>query len=345
MLRLLSLKQILKNLPTGRGWFSKLALSPGGSAYKFFDSVAKVISDFKLQLNNNRGDLFLLEATGSGLDFWGQDLALPRRDNESDDSYRDRLFYLINETKLSVTGIQASIFRETGITVDVFLPWEYLDIKSYSKQNNFRVSSRSGQARRPDNFWTSGTIQIIAPSYDSRIAPIVERLKAAHIKVYIKYKNDTVIDDDLQPEGGVSLAYFKEIDEFQGFIANDSPEDIYFPQDSDYFSLFSQKSHLFDDPYINTAIWQTSQTWKSIHDSTWLTAIDVGYDSLSDQVKLYKQTGQILSSDEFWTDSGQFWSDYYVWKDNQPAQIIEVPYWYVQQYETLTVDNFTWSPQ
>ncbi len=344
MFRLLSLKQLLKNIPIGRGWFSKTALSVGGEAYKYLSSLSAVIGDWKQQLYDNRGDLFLLDATGTGLDFWGQDIQVDRYPGESDSSYRDRLYYRINETKLSVNGIKETILRETGISVDILLPWEYLDIKSYSRDNP-RLSARSGSVRRPDNFWTSGTIQVISPQYDSRIAEIVDRLKAAHVRAYIKYNSDSVVEDDFQPEGGVSSLYFKEINIIQEYLDNPSSEDLNSDYSSSFFSSLDQNTHLFDDPYVNTSIWATSQTWKSIKDETWLTAINSGYDSLSDQTRLFKQTGLIAGPEQYWTETGQLWSDYYVWQNNEPAQIVEVPYWYLDQYETLTMDNYIWSPQ
>lgn len=344
--KILAVANMLKQLPTGRGWFSTAELNSGVTR-QLINAFAAAIGDWTDTLRSKKKEFYLQLATEEGLEYWGRDLNVPRDLNEDTETYRQRLIRTINRDKLSKSAIEAAIFEITGLNSEVRLPWRSLDIKS----NNYGsldvpnlFAGKSGVVRRPNYFWQAGVVDVQVWGYDPRVETIVRDLTAAHVAYYITYNDIVDVVDESQLPGETSLVYVKHNNGFKEFIVSDLSDELEVSSsDNNTSQVVLAYSHLFDDGVApNSSVWHTSQTYQSIANLTWTDAIYPGYDNQSSQHKTYQVVGGLLDPYEFWAEAGQNWNDVYVWKNNQPAQLIEVTYWYDEQ-PVLDTQDFLWS--
>lgn len=291
----LTLKELVRNLPVGPGWFSESAVKDG-EVGKLLKSLSLPVGELLDQVRDSRDGIYLASATGDDLDQWGRDLLITRSSGELDTPYRDRLINEVIGSKLTIPAMEDYIYSNLGIQTTIYEPWRDLDWR----EETFRLTNpntfynpkagRSGTTRRSSYYYTAGVIEVITDGWHKDIKPIINTIKAAHIKPYFTTRiagGHGIIDDE-DPEVTTNTRVY-----YIGFV----PPYTQNPTYSGYGQILSGgprtrmtntvvhkklkndssglQQKLFNAPLVaNLDFRATSQTWESVADLTWNQLLD-----------------------------------------------------------------------
>jgi hypothetical protein len=282
----LTVKEITKNIPIGEGWFTKEAVT-NGELGKLINAVSLPLGNLLNEISANRTSLYLKQATGSDLDLWGLDLAVPRDFEEPDNVYRARLLNQLTGGKLTKEIITQFLVDTFDFDVAIYEPWRDLDWRSQNQgltlpNGTNRKAGRSGSTRRSSLYYTAGVIDVVTGDYSRDLPKIVNALKAANVKVYYtpSIKADKVeMGDNLLVASQTTrhiISYttpYNNLPEYVGYGQRRSGKRII---NSAYCYAYKIKStgattqRLWDDPFQNHGSFRyTSLTWDTVGDMTW----------------------------------------------------------------------------
>lgn len=160
----------------------------------FLGALKGMIVTTEKELSENVKQIYLEKATGKFLDLYGKWIGISRRDNESDESYRERIKSQITKQRGTISSIVAGIrddLQDDTVPVSIYEPWRNIFILNSSLLNG------------PDNimgqFYRYAVIQVTIGKYVSIevLKSILLKYKAYGIKVFYVYSNQLVGLDDL----------------------------------------------------------------------------------------------------------------------------------------------------
>ena len=197
--------EMRKHLPVLIGWFTEISLRTGVLG-AFLAAVTAQVVEWLLAIRLAAGGVFLLDAEGDDLDLWGDDIQVPRREDESDDDYRPRLQAQILQLRLTKTAIEAFITSNTGLDTEVLLPWKQEHIWGISSRSivvdetgdgeaEDLFYGRSGSTVRSSHYYQGGVIDIKTWGYSPDTKLLAPDVVAGGIKVYFTVQ----LEEDIQP--------------------------------------------------------------------------------------------------------------------------------------------------
>lgn len=182
----------------GRGLFSRF-LPPTwrniDSTQQVHNAVIGAIQDTLVEaesdLVGSKKESFLDTATGVFLNKWGLFSGIKRRDNETDEHYRNRIRKWFTKKKGTVNSLVENIkdeFENDELDVYIYEPWRNIFYLNKSVLNG--VDNLQG------HYYRFAVIDIHISSYVDikRLAYIVDRYKDAGVQVYFTYENGMSLD-------------------------------------------------------------------------------------------------------------------------------------------------------
>ncbi|MDT9683394.1 hypothetical protein RND61_15115 [Streptomyces sp. TRM76323] len=163
-------------------WFN---LKNGSDTHNgFLGAIKNEIDESNSDIIESYGDSFLDTATGNALDKWATTIGLTRKNNEIDDTLRNRIKKYITTERGTISGIISGIkdyFDDDDLAVEIYEP--YTNIFYLNK------STLNGRDHLQGNYYRFAVIDIhISTTLDvNTLTDIVNKYKAAGIKVYFTY--------------------------------------------------------------------------------------------------------------------------------------------------------------
>lgn len=147
----------------------------------FLGAIKNSIISTEKDLIDNVKQVYISNATGKLLDFYGKWIGLSRDDSEEDDDYRNRLLSLIVTERVTVKGIIAGIkadLKDPSMDVSIYEPWRNIFILNQSLLN--------GPDHLMGTFYRYAVIQVTLSKYVPQevLNRVLKNYKAAGVQVY-----------------------------------------------------------------------------------------------------------------------------------------------------------------
>ena len=160
----------------------------------FLGAIKSSILTTEEELSENVKQVYLNYATGKLLDLYGKWIGLARRNNELDESYRDRLINYITKQRVTIAGIIQGIKDEldnNDLNISIYEPWRNIFILNKSLLN--------GPDRIMGEFYRYAIIQVILDDFipQSQLTKILDKYKAAGVQVFYSFNNGMSFGDEL----------------------------------------------------------------------------------------------------------------------------------------------------
>ena len=160
----------------------------------FLGAIKSSILTTEQELSENVKQVYLNYATGKLLDLYGKWIGIARRDNELDESYRDRLINYITKQRVTIAGIIQGIKDEldnNDLNISIYEPWRNIFILNKSLLN--------GPDRIMGEFYRYAIIQVILDDFipQSQLTKILDKYKAAGVQIFYSFNNGMSFGDEL----------------------------------------------------------------------------------------------------------------------------------------------------
>lgn len=194
----------------------KLTLSASNSVhYAIIQSIYELFVRAHDDIDKMRLELCIKTASGIWLDYWGDYFAIPRKTDELDYDYAERIIASVIQPKSTIPAIKDNIVTFLNTTyktqytredVNIYEPW--VDVGKYSHN-----ASLSNHARFfSQDYWTHATIVISIPEdITAELIDLVNAVKAAGVKVIWSILNSYDIVSDFYNVNDAWAAYSRWI--------------------------------------------------------------------------------------------------------------------------------------
>lgn len=152
-----------------------------GSLYNITESIRQAIEDAGIDAETGVNMMYLDTAEEEWLDLWGSYVGLTRSSGESDDDYRDRIYFYILRPLQTVTGIITLTSYYSGLGIEAIDVYEFFrDLAPV----DFGAMSDRTRLQGIDHY-TWGAIQITTPvELEDSVKAILEDCVASGIFIY-----------------------------------------------------------------------------------------------------------------------------------------------------------------
>lgn len=150
--------------------------------YKLFVQVEEDIDSMRLEI-------CLSTATGKWLDLWGEYFGIPRKNEEIDEVYSQRIIAEIIEPKATLNALKRAAARWLNFTYDG--DYKYTQIEAYEPWKDLLVTSQRGKTsvlgRLPDSiYWTHSVVDMAIPDASEMSMDLImylNTIKAAGVQL------------------------------------------------------------------------------------------------------------------------------------------------------------------
>lgn len=146
-------------------------------------AIANSLTESEQKLIYDKVQESLATATLSYLDYWGSWFGVPRKPNENDSDYRERMkAYLLlgRGTKQSIIDAIRRFLQDTNSFIDIYEPWKNIFILDKSKLD--------GEDHLLGDYYRYGVIDVsLGIPLTDDILKVIDAFKPVGVKVYTNY--------------------------------------------------------------------------------------------------------------------------------------------------------------
>ncbi len=149
----------------------------------YLDALWRELEQAGVQIVQMINQLVVTQSEGEWADVWGSYYAIYRKSGESDNEYTTRIIYETLRAKVNHLALENILENDLGDTVSIIEPWKQIFVTNKSNLN-------STHHLYDGNFYAYCTIEIASSFPKALLQPIVEKNKAAGIRVWYREQVD-----------------------------------------------------------------------------------------------------------------------------------------------------------